>query len=78
MLNVSPSTASRWLDRAERDGLGDKLYNLVDRRGTAARLTHAGVEFRQSVERVLFSLPSYDRPRGVAYGVRRCQTWADI
>jgi DNA-binding MarR family transcriptional regulator len=78
MLNVSPSTASRWLDRAERDGLVDKLYDLVDRRGTAARLTYRGVELRQAVEDVLFSLPSYDRPRGVAYGGRQFPTWADV
>jgi hypothetical protein len=68
----------RGLDRAERDGLVDKLYNLVDRRGTAARLTRSGVELRQKVERVLQTLPTIDRPRGVAYGIRQCPTWADI
>jgi DNA-binding MarR family transcriptional regulator len=77
-LGVSPSTASRWLDKAERDGLVDKLYNLVDRRGTAARLTRAGVELRRRVERVLRTLPTIDRPRGVAYGIRRAPTWEDI
>jgi DNA-binding MarR family transcriptional regulator len=77
-LNVSPSTASRWLDKAERDGLVDKLYDLVDRRGTAARLTRAGVELRQKVERVLRTLPTIDRPRGVAFGIRQAPTWADI
>jgi DNA-binding MarR family transcriptional regulator len=77
-LGVSPSTASRWLDKAERDGLVDKLYNLVDRRGTAARLTRDGVELRQRVERVLRILPTIDRPRGVAYGIRQCPTWADV
>jgi DNA-binding MarR family transcriptional regulator len=77
-LGVSPSTASRWLDKAERDGLVDKLYNLVDRRGTAARLTRAGVELRQAVERVLRTLPTSERPHGVAYGIRQAPTWADI
>jgi DNA-binding MarR family transcriptional regulator len=69
-LNVSPSTASRWLDKAEREGLVDKYYDLVDRRGTAARLTRAGVELRQAVERVLRTMPR-DRPRGIAMGVRQ-------
>jgi DNA-binding transcriptional ArsR family regulator len=38
-LNISPSTASRWLDRAEQAGLVDKQYDNFDRRGTWARLT---------------------------------------
>ena len=77
-LGVSPSTASRWLDKAERDGLVDKLYNLVDRRGTAARLTRRGVALRVQVERLLRTLPTIDRPRGVAFGIRQCPTWADV
>jgi DNA-binding MarR family transcriptional regulator len=77
-LGVSPSTASRWLDKAERDGLVDKQYRLVDRRGTAACLTRRGVELRRRVEGVLRTLPTTDRPRGVAWGIRQCPTWADI
>ena len=45
-LGVSPSTASRWLDRAEREGLAEKVYSPVDRRGTSGRLTAKGVEPR--------------------------------
>jgi DNA-binding MarR family transcriptional regulator len=69
-LGVSPSTASRHLDRAERLGLVDKLYSQLDRRGTWARLTTRGVELRQRVELALAGVPTIDRPRGVAYGIR--------
>jgi DNA-binding MarR family transcriptional regulator len=69
-LDISVATASRWLDKAERDGLVDKRYNLLDRRGTAATLTRAGVELRQEVERVLAGLPNNERPRGVCWGIR--------
>ncbi|HTK16043.1 MAG TPA: MarR family transcriptional regulator [Acidimicrobiia bacterium] len=53
MLGVSPATASRWLDRAEHDGLVDKLYHQFDRRGTWARLTTSGVAIRLRVELML-------------------------
>jgi DNA-binding MarR family transcriptional regulator len=69
-LGVSPSTASRWLDRAEREGLADQVYGLVDRRGTAGRLTERGVALRMRVERILATMPSNERPRGVAWGIR--------
>jgi DNA-binding MarR family transcriptional regulator len=71
-LNVSPSTASRHLDRAERAGLIDKFYMPLDRRGTWARLTERGRALRLEVEAALASVPTHQRPRGEAYGVR---TW---
>ena len=76
-LGVSVSTASRWLDKAERDGLVDKVYELVDRRGTAARLTRRGVALRQQVERTLAGVSKRtDRPRGACYGVRLARSWS--
>jgi len=70
-LNISPSTASRWLDRAERDGLVDKSYTmLLDRRSTGARLTQRGHEFRQRVEVVLEGIRTNTRPRGTVRGIR--------
>jgi DNA-binding MarR family transcriptional regulator len=74
MLGVSPSTACRLLDRAERAGLVDKLYHRIDRRGTWARLTRRGVDLRTRVERELAAAPTNERPRGVAYGIR-ATTW---
>lgn len=74
-LGVSPSTASRWLDRAEREGLVDKLYSFVDRRATAGRLTGRGVDLRTRAERALANIPSNDRPRGVAWGIRATPSW---
>jgi len=71
------STASRWLDKAERDGLVDKTYELLDRRGTAARLTRRGVQLRTRVERTLASVsPRNDRPRGACYGIRLARSWS--
>jgi DNA-binding MarR family transcriptional regulator len=69
-LGVSPATASRLLDRAEHDGLVDKLYHQIDRRGTWARLTTRGVDLRTKVEHTLAAVRSNDRPRGIAYGIR--------
>ena len=69
-LGISVSTASRWLDKAERDGLVDKRYNLLDRRGTAATLTRAGVQLRRDVERTLAGIVDNARPRGVCWGIR--------
>jgi DNA-binding MarR family transcriptional regulator len=78
-LGISVSTASRWLDKAERDGLVDKLYELNDRRGTAARLTERGVRLRQEVERTLAGIASRtDRPRGVCYGIRQMPPGWDV
>jgi DNA-binding MarR family transcriptional regulator len=74
MLGVSPSTACRLLDRAERDGLVDKLYHRIDRRGTWSRLTRRGVELRVRVELELGAVRSNERPRGPAYGIR-ATTW---
>jgi len=74
MLGVSASTACRLLDRAERTGLVDKMYHQIDRRGTWARLTSRGVDLRVRVERALAALPSSERPRGIAYGIRGT-TW---
>jgi DNA-binding MarR family transcriptional regulator len=76
-LNLSPSTASRWLDRAEREGLVDKQYDLIDRRGTWARLTSRGVALRGRVERLLETLATTERPRGAAYGIRATRCWDD-
>lgn len=75
MLGVSPATASRWLDRAERDGLVDKLYHQFDRRGTWARLTTSGVALRLRVESTLAQVRSNERPRGVVYGIRGVAMW---
>jgi DNA-binding MarR family transcriptional regulator len=69
-LNISPSTASRWLDRAESEGLIDKEYNDFDRRGTWARLTKQGVVLRDRAERLLETMPTNERPRGVVWGIR--------
>jgi DNA-binding MarR family transcriptional regulator len=77
MLGVSPSTASRLLDRAERDGLVDKLYHQFDRRGTWARLTTRGVALRCRVEDALAELQSNERPRGVVWGIRGIRKWDD-
>jgi DNA-binding MarR family transcriptional regulator len=71
-MNVSKTTASRHLDRAERAGLIDKLYRDIDRRGTWARLTGRGREFRARVVDVLETLDT-ERPAGVSYGVRAYQ-----
>jgi DNA-binding MarR family transcriptional regulator len=75
MLTVSPATASRLLDRAERDGLVDKLYHSFDRRGTWARLTTSGVELRVRVEVALTGVRSNERPRGVVWGIRGVSSW---
>src|SRR5260221_4338393 len=61
MLGVSPATASRLLDRAERDALVDKLYHQFDRRGTWARLTTSGVALRFRVESALAQVRSNER-----------------
>jgi DNA-binding MarR family transcriptional regulator len=74
-LNISPSTASRWLDRAEQEGLVDKQYDLRDRRGTWARLTTRGVTLRGRVERLLETMPTNERPRGVVWGARASPGW---
>ena len=74
-LNVSPSTASRWLDRAERAGHVDKQYDGFDRRGTWARLTTRGVLLRNRVERLLATMSTNARPRGVVLGVRGTPGW---
>lgn len=68
-LAISPATASRWLDKAERLGLVDKFYLGYDRRGTWARTTQKGRELRQTVERILAGVSTV-RPEGPAYGVR--------
>jgi DNA-binding MarR family transcriptional regulator len=74
-LSVSPSTASRWLDRAERAGFVDKQYLAIDRRGTWSRLTRKGVDLRGRVEDALATLPTNERPRGVAWGIRAARSW---
>jgi DNA-binding MarR family transcriptional regulator len=63
-LNVSPATASRHLDRAERAGLVDKLYDSMDRRGTWGRLTERGRALRVEAERLLTAHRSFERPQG--------------
>ncbi len=68
-LNISPTTASRHLDRAERAGLVDKLYRNFDRRGTWARLTSAGRELRAHIVEIMTTLDT-DRPEGPAHGAR--------
>jgi DNA-binding MarR family transcriptional regulator len=74
-LSVSPSTASRWLDRAEREGLVDKFYSSFDRRGTWARITRRGVELRTRAQLLLASIPTNARPAGVVYGIRGTPGW---
>ena len=69
-LTISPSTASRWLDRAEQLGLIDKQYVDFDRRGTWVRLTRRGVALRNRAELLVRTLPTNERPRGAAYGIR--------
>jgi DNA-binding MarR family transcriptional regulator len=76
-LNISPSTASRWLDRAEREGLIDKLYDDFDRRGTWTRLTKRGTALRARVQVMVGRIPTNDRPAGVVYGIRRTRGWDD-
>jgi DNA-binding MarR family transcriptional regulator len=76
-LSVSPSTASRWLDRAERAGLVDKQYLALDRRGTWSRLTDKGIDLRRRVEGALVTLPTNERPRGIAWGIRATRGWDD-
>jgi DNA-binding MarR family transcriptional regulator len=68
-LDVSKTTASRQLDRAERAGLVDKRYLDFDRRGTWIQLTGRGRELRAQVLEVLTSLDA-ERPAGPAYGMR--------
>jgi DNA-binding MarR family transcriptional regulator len=74
-LNVSTSTASRHVDRAERRFLVDKLYQDIDRRGTWARLTKKGRVLRLEVETTLASIPTFERPAGRAFGSRATDTW---
>ena len=74
-LNISPSTASRWLDRAEREGLVDKFYSSFDRRGTWARITRRGVDLRGRAQRLLESILTNARPAGVVYGIRGTPGW---
>jgi DNA-binding MarR family transcriptional regulator len=69
--NVHPSTASRWLDRAERLGIVDKFYDdVLDRRATSARLTKRGREMRRRVEELLEQAAPYRLSIGRAYGRR--------
>jgi len=71
-LNISPATASRWLDRAERVGLVDKFYDeLIDRRVTQARLTMKGMALRDAAVRTLHDSAPFTHPKGLAYGRRR-------
>jgi DNA-binding MarR family transcriptional regulator len=75
-LNVSPSTASRLFDRAERAGLVDKIYyEVIDRRVTRARLTEKGRDLRIQVDEVLRSCAPYVRPGRRAYGRRTVHPW---
>jgi DNA-binding MarR family transcriptional regulator len=73
-LNVSKTTASRHLDRAERAGLVDKLYRDFDRRGTWARLTRHGRQLRRRVVTALEAVDT-ERPAGPAYGARAYQPY---
>ena len=70
--SVSPSTASRWLDRAEQLGLVDKFYDeAIDRRATAGRLTGHGRRLRASVEEMLDAAAPYAPTHfGAAFGAR--------
>jgi DNA-binding MarR family transcriptional regulator len=68
-LDVSKTTASRQLDRAERAGLVDKRYLAFDRRGTWIQLTRRGRELRARVLEEVTSLDT-ERPAGPAHGVR--------
>ena len=70
---VSTSTASRWLDQADAEGLVDKFYDdVADLRATSARLTARGRELRATVEALLVSAAPYAPTHfGKAFGARR-------
>jgi DNA-binding MarR family transcriptional regulator len=71
LCNVSRTTASRWLDTAERLGLVDKYYDqITDRRATEARLTEKGVLLRAKVEELLRKEQPPQPRFGKAYGRR--------
>jgi DNA-binding MarR family transcriptional regulator len=75
LLGVARSTASGLLDDAEREGLVDKFYWPVDRRGTWAQLTKRGRSALAHVEAAL-SAAEPDEPRfGWAYGRRATPPW---
>ena len=68
-LGVSPSTASRWLIGAEREGLVDKQCTALSTDAASPRLTSEASRASRRVERALATMPS-DEARGVAYGLR--------
>jgi DNA-binding MarR family transcriptional regulator len=70
---VHPSTASRWLEQAEAEGLVDKFYDdVADLRATSARLTARGRALRATVEDLLVSAAPYAPTHfGKAFGARR-------
>jgi DNA-binding MarR family transcriptional regulator len=69
-MGLTPGAASRLLDRAEEQGLVDKLYGPIDRRTTSARLTAAGRSLRSRVEEHLCGGVEMQRARGIANGTR--------
>ncbi len=71
MLNVSRSTASRYLDRAEALGLVDKVYWTVgDRRATDACITERGRSLRTRVQQLLAAADPADSRLEYGYGRR--------
>ena len=82
--NVHPSTASRWLDRAERAALVDKFYDdLIDGRATYARITEKGRAVRDQAARIIAAAAPHQRPVQVVARGRRavarngCDDWGE-
>jgi DNA-binding MarR family transcriptional regulator len=69
-MGLTPSGATRLLDRAEQRGFVDKFYGPIDRRTTSVRLTALGRAFRSDVEQRIRAGIDTDRPRGPANGTR--------
>jgi len=55
------------------------FLTAAGRTGSALRLAlkQQGIDPKQA-RLVLRTLPTIDRPRGVAFGIRQCPTWADV
>ena len=71
-LGVSPSTASRWLDRAERDGPRRQAVRLASIGAAPGRVspTRASISATGSSGALDDACRTNERPRGVAWGIR--------
>ena len=78
-LNIHPSTASRWVDRAERAALVDKSYNdAIDARATYVRITEKGRVIRDEAARILETTAPHARGvKIVALGRRAVERYRD-